>query len=79
MKLVRRPNRRLGNGEKALSLVSFTILFIIMLYSFKSSPPTYQTPKQPQEKYYLVPISESDISKIEKVIGHHLQPIPDQE
>jgi hypothetical protein len=78
MRLVRRPNRRLGNVEKALSLVSFIILFIIFTYSFKSSPPTYQPPKLPQEKYYLVPISKSDISKIEKVLGHHLQPISDR-
>jgi len=73
VKIIRRPNRRLSLGEKFLSLMSFIILFILWLTFLRPGPQEYQPPKQQEEKTYTVTLTERDISKIEKVIGHHLR------
>ena len=53
--------------------MSFIILFILWLTFLRPGPQEYQSPKQQEEKTYTVTLTERDISKIEKVIGHHLK------
>jgi len=52
------------------------ILFILIGYAITTAPPTYKPPKEPQEKYYTIVLSEHDIYQIKKLYKANQKDIP---
>jgi len=76
MHLIHRPHRRLSLTEKFSAGILFMILFILIGYAITTAPPTYKPPKEPQEKYYTIVLSEHDIYQIKKLYKANQKDIP---
>jgi hypothetical protein len=76
MHLIHRPHRRLSLTEKFSAFILFMVLFMLIGYAITTAPPTFKPPKEPQEKYYTIVLSEHEYNQLKKLYVAYQRDIP---